>query len=966
VTPERWQRVEKIFHAARAQPAGAREAFLTAACAGDTGLRREVASLLGQPDGTLLRDGAGAAALALLPLQTLQGGRLGSCVIGPLIGRGGMGDVYRARDTRLERDVAVKMLPSSLAAHPDRLARFEREARALAALNHPHIAAIYGIEEGDAGRGLVLELVDGPTLHELLGSGPLPVHAALAYARQMAEALSAAHQKGIVHRDLKPANIKITGSGAIKVLDFGLAKIDAPDTGENVASPTLETSAGVILGTVAYMSPEQARGGPVDKRTDVWAFGCVLYEMLTGTRPFPGESSADVLGAITRADPDWTLLPADTPPRVRDVLRRSLVKDRDRRLHDVADARIEIEEALDAPALEGGASQGQPRAMRAVPWFVAGVMALAAAAATWSGFQRAPASPSGPARVSVALPADVSVFAIGRGSSVAVSPDGRRVVYAGVAGGRRQLYSRLLGDTDHVPIPGTEDAVNPFISPDGRWVGFVDAPGSGSLKRVPINGGPALTVVDSMGDGLDGYGVMGATWSAGDRIVFAAVNPGKRGIWRVSPDGAAPERITTVRPGEGVHDWPQMVPGGRAVLYTIRNLTGFHGSFVVVETVPGGERTVVAERASYGRVVTAGDGRSWLVFAQPEGLRAAPFDLDGLRRAGPPVPVVDGVLTNLSGGAHFSVSDHGLLAYVPGGLDEIIKTPLWVDRSGRATEVEPFPGLGFQYSLSPDGARLAAPNAAGPSRDVWVHDLQRRGTPVRLTSGRVTDSPIWTPDGSRVIYAATGPDVDSNLFWRPADGTGDEERLTTSPNRQHTGSVSPDGTMLAFVEQHKGRSTDIWLMPLDSTRQPRPWLATPHAEHAPEFSPDGRWLAYESNVSGQFEIYVAPTAGGARVAVSSGGGWRPLWSRQGRELYFRSRPSAQGGNMMVVSVDRVGDALKVGPPRVLFPSPYQGEGAVAPDGRFLLLKRPPEGSPSRAIELVFDWFADLAARVPER
>ena len=871
MTPERWRQIEELFHDARERAPEDQHAFLATACNGDSDLRREVTSLLTQPEETLLRDGVHAVAAAVIaPARgNHEGRRIGPFVLGSLLGAGGMGDVYRAHDAKLGRDVAVKILPESLVANRERRARSEREARILAALNHPNIAAIYGLEETDGLRGLVLELVDGLTLMEQLEATPaLPVPEALAIVAQIARALEAAHSKGIVHRDLKPANIKVTPDGVVKVLDFGLAKMDPPDSAEPAAVPVLATMDGIVLGTVSYMSPEQARGLPVDKRADIWAFGCVLYEMLTGKRPFGGDSAADVLGAITSREPDWTQLPPDTPRRVHDVLRRCLTKDPSRRLHDVADARIVIDEARESPSLDedssasfGGPGVAPPAGTTRplVPWLLSGLLAVATGVALWLALS-APAVRDSPEHLAIPLPADISVFNVGRGSSVAVAPDGRRIIYAGIRDGRRQLYVRALGESATTPIAGTENATSPFFSADGRWIGFTDGAPGGSLKKVPVEGGAPFTIVDSMGDGLNGFAVQGSTWAADNTIVFSAINARSRGLWRVPAAGGVPARLTTPRDGELHHAWPQVLSNGEAVLYTVWNNTGFDGARIVVEALANGERTVLSERAGYGRVVSAGPRQAWLVYARPEALHAAPFDLEHLRVTGPAMPILEGVAVNMSGGAHFSVSDEGLLAYMPSTIDERIKTALWVTRDGIPSEIGVVPGLGFVYRLSPDGQRIARPQDTGPTRDLWVDDLERGGTPTRLTVGLMIHDPTWTPDGRWVIYASAG-----NLFRKAADGTGAEERLPANGSVQAVGSVSPDGKTLAYsAAMTESSQPDLWLMPLDPPGQPRPLLPTPFTEIKPEISPDGRWIAYQSNMSGAFEIYVAALAGGGR------------------------------------------------------------------------------------------------------
>jgi serine/threonine-protein kinase len=975
MTRSRWQRVEELFHEAGAQAPDRRDAFLDRACAGDSDLRRDVVSLLQQPEGSWLRDGLPALASSVMaPPPDLEGRALGTYVLGPLIGRGGMGDVYRARDGKLGRDVAIKLLSGVHLDDPGRRERSEREARILAALNHPNIAAIYGLEESDGLRGLVLELVEGVTLKDRLAeAGRLAPDEAVAIARQIANALEAAHQKGVVHRDLKPANVKIAPGGLVKVLDFGLAKIETAEGAEPAGLSVLATNDGVLLGTIAYMSPEQARGASVDKRSDIWAFGCVLYEMLSGGRAFRGDSAADVLGAITTHEPDFDRLPSETPRQVRRVLRRCLTKDLARRYHDIADARIELDEVDDTAAppaalrYSNTSARGTPAARRwtAIGLLTGTVLAIAAAVAVWRPFATTSATPPRTAaHVAIPLPADVALYNIGRGSSVAVSPDGQRILYVGLAGGRRQLYLRRLSDSTSTRIPGTENAVSPFFSPDGRWIGFINANPGGSVMKILVDGGTAVAVVPSQSDGAGGFAVQSATWPDNDSIVFAAINPAARGLWRVPAGGGTAVRLTTPRADEGNHLWPQVLPSGRAVIYTAWNNTGFAGGRVIVESLGSGERKTLVERASYARVVSTPEYGSWLVYARPEGLYASPFDLETLTAGSQATPVVDGVATNLSGGAHYGVSPNGLLAYVPGGLDELDKTAVWVDRTGRVQELGLVPGLGFSYRLSPDGRRLARPGATGASRDLWIDDLVRRGTPVRLTASGSIGNVCWTPDGQRVIYAYGAPVT--NLYMRAADGSGSEERLTRSTQTQGAGSVSADGQLLVYFELSPENLTDLWLLPLTGRREPRRLLATPFAELNPVFSPDGRWVAYRSNMSGKrFEIYLTPVAGGGRqYPVSAGGGQAPLWSHDGRELYYRDRDPATGGNMMAVSIDLTGPEPRIGTPRVLFPSPYQGDGDVTADGRFLLLKPTPEESRSRTIELVMNWFDDLQARMP--
>ena len=913
-------------------------------------------SLLAAREGTLLAGGlAGAASGVMLARGSWEGRTLGTYQLGPMIGVGGMGEVYRARDMRLGRDVAVKILPEALASSTERLTRFEREARILATLNHPNIAAIYGIEESAGVRALVLELVEGETLAEKLHAETgtaraLPLREVVPIARQIARACEAAHQKGIVHRDLKPANIKIAPDGTVKVLDFGVAKFDRPSELEPTESGVLSTAEGAVIGTVAYMSPEQARGLPVDRRADIWAFGCVLYEMLTGCRSFPGDSSADVLGAITSRDPDWTLLSQDTPARLRDLLRRCLTKDVERRCQNIADVRIELEDALEPSASVASVTSVSPASRRFTRFqlVMAGAIVAAAVVALWVQRPQETRERRGPARVSIELPPEVAVYVIGRGSSVAISPDAQRVVYVATAGDSTRLLTRPLDGLESSPVPGTEGATNPFFSPDGRWIGFWS---DRSLKKAPAAGGVATKMVENAS-------FLGAAWAEDDTVLYSTAPDGE--VWRVPSGGGTPHRITTKADAGAYHSWSQMLPGGRSLLYTIWNNTGFEGGRIVMQPLAGGQPTLLAERGSYGRVL-ARDGIAFLVYARPEGLMAAPFDLESERVTGAAVLVQPGVQTNLSGGAHFSVSADGVLAYLPGELNEDDKTLLWVDTSGRTTELPRMPGVGFQYRLSPDGRKLVRPNAAGTNRDLWIDDLTGRNASIRLTFDQVTNLPIWTHDGRRVIYSNGEL---QNLFWRAADGTGLEERLTNSPNPQIAGSVTPDGTLVYFERDPKS-GFDLWMLPLTGPRQPRRFLSTPRNEGNPRTSPDGRWVAYQSNISGIVEVYVAsfPSAT-TRLQASQGGGYGPMWSPNGRELYYRALQSQGSGQMMAVAVDTTGAEPRIGAPRVLFPGPFQGNGDVALDGRFLLVKQTTRESDTRVIQLVFDWFDELRKKVP--
>ncbi|MEO7158029.1 MAG: protein kinase, partial [Vicinamibacterales bacterium] len=585
---------------------------------------------------------------------------IGPYMITAKLGEGGMGEVYRARDTKLGRDVALKVLPAAFANEPDRLARFEREARTLATLNHPHIAQIYGFEQGHGTSALIMELVDGEDLSQRLLHGPIAIDEAIAIARQLAAALEAAHELGIVHRDLKPANIKVTTSGTVKILDFGLAK--AIESGTSRASTTAAitspaiTEPGIILGTAAYMSPEQARGQFVDKRTDIWAFGAVMLEMLTGKRAFGGETVTDALAAVLTQDPDWSRLPPAVNPRVTELIRRCLRKDPKRRLRDVGDAVVELDDVLAGAPSGGPAAIATPRARSIrLPWLIAAVAIVTAAVAAWSSSGQRPleARPRPIARVSLHLPPGATMF-LGRGSSVAMSPDGSRVVFTATDKARTQLYVRAIDQMNSVALPGTDGAANPFFSPDGQWVGFT---ADRKLKKINLQGRTIVTIADAPN-------IRGEAWAPDDTILYTPNNAS--GLRRIPAGGGTPQEFTTLAEGELSHRWPQVAPGGKAVVFTIWNDTGFEGGRIAVQRLDDTGRTILVQGGGYGRVVETGDGRSYLVYAQADGLLAAPIDLDRLTLTGDVTPLNESVAANLSGGAHYAFSNTGNLVYAPG------------------------------------------------------------------------------------------------------------------------------------------------------------------------------------------------------------------------------------------------------------------------------------------------------------
>jgi serine/threonine-protein kinase len=969
MTSERWQKVKDLFAAAAKREPRERDAFLSQACGDDEDLKREVQVLLDQDSDTGILNRAIAAALsesAAMPLAS--GTRLGQYRIEAHLGAGGMGTVYKATDTTLEREVALKMLHPEMLEDAPSVARFEREARMLASLNHPHIGVIYGFETHDTVRFLALEYVPGPTLAERLRRRALPIRDAMLIAQQIAEALDAAHAKGIIHRDLKPANIKLSESGQVKVLDFGLAKPVERAQASLASDITMLTEevAGraAVVGTPAYMSPEQASGKKVDSRTDIWAFGCVVYEMLTGKQAFSGATVTEILAAVLEREPDWVALPQGTPAPLQYLIKRCLRKDPNSRLRDIGDARIELEDLLAAPAKDDAAAKPAMMTRRTAIGVLSGALAGAAGTGIFAISRYRGAVPRTLTQFSIMAP-EPSFFVPSFNRRVAISPDGTRIAFNSVIPGADALHLRAFDELEPKRIKEAPVGASPFFSPDGRWIGFFAGSGTGTggpvgtpvIQKLALTGGAPVTICP--------YGdFCGGTWAEGDTIYWVDQNPG--GIMSVPSTGGQPKEVLKIdfAAGERQHKYPFALPGRKALLATMTtaDIATFDEARIVAFSTVTGQKKIVIQGGTHPRYSSG-----YLLYAHDGKILAVRFDPDRLEVQGQPFTVLEGIqMSRNTGVANYDISTSGDLAYVSGICDGGARALAWVDRNGKA---EALPLLTKSYlhpRLSPDDSRLAI-EVEGPSHDLYVYDFER-GVLANITTDGVSHWPVWSPDGRELGYRS-GPMGHYTLWHVPADRSRAPQKVPANGVTQNVESWSPDGQAIAYTAQAPGVPPSIMIARLDG-RQSTEFDKEKAPEGSPKFSPDGRWLAYCSNESGKPQVYVQAFPGpGAKIQISNDGGTDPVWKRSGGELYYRN-----GDSMMVVTVS-TSPAFSAGRPQELWRGHYSHgmssscgpPGAtssnydVTADGkRFLMIKDDDQDRAiSKQIVVVLGWADEL-------
>lgn len=955
MTPKQWEKIERLFQSAAERTKGERAAYLESACDGDAELRREVESLLAH--GTIAEGWLGGEALKEMAEEVLDGAsglslsgqQLGPYQVLSAIGAGGMGEVYRARDTKLGRDVAIKVLPTAFANDPERLARFQREARLLAALNHPNIAAIYGLEESSGARALVMELVEGLTLADRIKNGPIPLDEALPIAKQVAEALEYAHERGVIHRDLKPANIKVKPDGTVKVLDFGLAKAltDDPAPGDMSNSPTLSmgaTVAGVILGTAAYMSPEQAKAKPVDRRADIWAFGCVLYEVLTGTQLYIGETAAETLASVMNEAPVLKALPKNTPPAIANLLRRCLERNVRQRLQHIGEARIVIEGVLSGAGPTERVVTNRKSLLRNVRflWGVSFVFLVAALALGTFFYSRRIPEDKGTISFFFSPPDTWSlaqVAATGAPNPLAVSPDGHQIAFVATSrDGRTLLWVRSLDSPTAQALIGTEGASRPFWSPDSRFLGFF---ADSKLKKIEVTGGAPITLCEAPND-------RGGSWSRDGVIVFAGSSPGA--LQRVSASGGLPTAATVLGQGETAHVRPFFLPDGRHFLYRAYASTAAVEGPIFVASLNSAERKLL--NADSANVIYS---QGHLLFLRGTTLMAQPFDARRLVLKGEPFPIAEQIQTQGSPPSGiFSASENGVLAYQTGmGIPG--SQLAWFDRAGKQIGVVGDSAPYGDLELSPDGKRASVniPDQTGKGRHIWLYDLQR-GLRTRFTFDPADEfTSIWSPDGSRLVFNSRRKGH-LDLYQKASSGAGTDELLLEDNLDKYPFSWSPDGRFILYVSTGGPTGLDLFVVPLSGGRKPFPFLNTKFNDQPGRFSPNGRWIAYRSDESGKNEIYVAPFPGpGGKWQISAGGGIFPRWRHDGTEIFYL----APDNKLMAAAVNGEGSSFEVGAVKPLFEArvslEYRYPYDVSPDGqRFLINTTPQRTAP---VIVVVNW-----------
>jgi Tol biopolymer transport system component len=887
-----------------------------------------------------------------MPLS--PGIRLGPYEVLARLGAGGMGEVYRAKDTALGREVALKVLSPALVGDSQYMARFEREAQVLASLNHPHIATLHGLEESGGVRALVMELVEGPTLADRIALGPVPLEDALAVARQIAEALEFAHERGIIHRDLKPANVKLTRDGAVKVLDFGLAKaLDDEAAASAVAnSPTITmaaTRAGVILGTAAYMPPEQAKGKPVDRRADIWAFGVVLFEMLSGRQMYKGETTPETLASVMRDEPRWETLPADTPPAIQKLLRRCLDKNPKRRLRDIGEARIALEDSGSGTAVAPVIPEAKPKAVsNRLPWALAAVATLAALALAFFHFREAPPVER-VLRYSIPAPEKTSIH------TFALSPDGHYLAMAVTQEGKRELWVRALDTLQPQRLPGTDEATYPFWSPDSRYIGFFT---QGKLKKIAVSGGPAQSLCDAP----DGRG---GTWNR-DGVILFAPTP-NAALQRVTAIGGVPAPVTKVE-GGAFHRFPVFLPDGRRFLYQTSGAGEKSGVYLASLDSQTGQRLLAEPSRAIYSLAQAGSKIGYLLFIRENTLMSQPVESDTVRPAGDLFPVAEQVSYGaVFGYAPASVSENGILAYHAGrGISE--SQLVWYDRAGKELGKVGARSNANGFALSPDEKTVAAPRSQTAARsiwDIWLHEIGR-GAETRFTFHQsINMQPVWSPDGRRLMFTSNraGP---YDLYLKDTSGAGQDEAFFQKPGTpKYVTDWSRDGRFLLYVDTDPRTKWDLWTVPVSGDRKAVPFLQTEFNEAQGQFSPDVNWIAYASDESGRYEIYVRPfPPGPAKWKISISGGQHPRWRSDGKELFYLS-PELKLMSVAIKAVPGRSPVFEAAAPQVLFESHAVAvpagfnmfNYAVAADGKRFLVSTSGREAADAPVTVVTNWQA---------